>query len=46
MRTLQLLCCGANGAELAWDVWGKQVVWSCAWLAGRSHSGWARAAQG
>lgn len=30
VRTLQLLCCGANGAEWAWDVWGKQVVWSCA----------------
>lgn len=30
VRTLQLLGCGANGAELAWDVWGKWVVWSCA----------------
>lgn len=30
VRTLKLLCCGASGAELAWDVQGKQVVWSCA----------------
>lgn len=34
--TLQLLCCGANGAELTWDVWGKQVP---EWLAGATVGG-------